>query len=200
VGVSGGSGSGKSTFIGKMLELLGSENATVIQHDAYYYDLSHLSLEEREQQNFDHPGALETDLLTTHLGELLEGHSVDIPVYDFSTHTRKGSTRSVSPKGVVFVEGILLLTDPVLRSLLDLTIYLEVAEEVRLSRRMRRDVAERGRTPNSVLNQYLTTVKSMHEQYVHPSRDYADLVIKFELIDQDLLQRIAGQIRGLRSD
>jgi len=177
LGVAGGSGSGKTTVVKELLARLHPRPVSVIHHDSYYSDLSHIRFEERVRVNFDHPDALETTLLVQHLTELKAGTAVDLPVYDFSTHTRTGDTRRVEPTGVIIVDGILVLADPRLRSLLDIKVFVDTDADIRFIRRLRRDQRDRGRSLDSVVEQYLTTVRPMHLAFVEGSRAYADIII-----------------------
>lgn len=160
-----------------ILEALGPRDVVVIQHDSYYRDRSHLSPEERAGINYDHPDALETDLLADHLELLIAGLPAEIPVYEFVTHTRRKETVSVKPATVIIVEGILILNDKRLRSLMDIKVFVDTDDDERFIRRMDRDIRERGRTYQSVIEQYLTTVKPMHIEFVEPSKRYADIII-----------------------
>ncbi len=177
IGIAGGSGSGKTTIANAVIDEIDREHAVLIQLDAYYRDLSDLPLESRVKENFDHPDSLETSLLATHLRELLGGKSVEQPQYDFAKHVRRGTTVTVRPCPVVIVEGILVLADPELRDLMDLKIFVDTDSDLRLMRRLERDIEERGRTAASVLSQYRATVRPMHVQFVEPSKRYADLII-----------------------
>jgi uridine kinase len=177
IGVAGGTASGKTTVVQAILDRVGWERIAHIQHDSYYKDLSHLPLEERRQFNFDHPDALDTLLLVKHLQVLRQGESVEVPEYDFATYSRLPATRTVAPRAVVIVEGILILEDPALRDLIDLKLYVDTDADLRLIRRIRRDTAERGRTLESVITQYLSTVRPMHLEFVEPSKRYADVII-----------------------
>ncbi len=177
IGIAGGSGSGKTTIAHAMLEELGHDRAVLILHDSYYRDLSHLSPEQRGAQNFDHPDALETALLVRHLEALLRGEAIDKPLYDFTTHTRRAETEHVEPRPVILVEGVLVLAEPTLRERMDLKIYVDTDADLRIMRRLERDIRERGRTMESVFAQYLASVRPMHLRYVEPSRAFADLVI-----------------------
>lgn len=177
IGIAGGSGSGKTTIAEAMARELGPDRAVLILHDAYYRDQSDRPLEERAQQNYDHPEALETDLLVRHVRALLGGEAVEQPVYDFRTHTRLAETRRVQPRRVILIEGVLALADPALRELMDLKIFVDTDPDIRFMRRLRRDLNERGRSMDSVFQQYLATVRPMHIQFVEPSRAFADLVI-----------------------
>ena len=177
VGVSGGSGSGKTTVAQTIHDRLGPEKVAYIPHDAYYRDLSHLPPEERARQNFDHPDALDTDLLVEHLHRLRRGEPVEVPVYDFATHTRRPETRRVEPRPIILVEGILVFVEPALRDLMDIKIFVDTDPDIRFIRRLLRDIRERGRTMESVIEQYLSTVRPMHLEFVEPSKRYADIII-----------------------
>ena len=177
IGVAGGTGSGKTTAVRQIMEALGSRDVVVIQHDSYYRDRSYLSPEERACINYDHPDALETDLFADHLELLISGKPAEIPVYDFVTHTRRRETVLVEPASVIVVEGILILADKRLRSLMDIKIFVDTDDDVRFIRRMERDVRERGRSYESVVEQYLGSVKPMHIEFVEPSKRYADIII-----------------------
>ncbi|MFQ5554609.1 MAG: uridine kinase [Acidimicrobiia bacterium] len=177
IGIAGGSGSGKTTIAAAVVETVGVDVVALIQHDAYYRDLPHLSLEERTRVNFDHPDSLETDLLIEHLTSLRQGLPIERPVYDFSQHLRTAETVTVAPDPVVIVEGILVLAEPDLRKLFDLKIYIDADGDLRVLRRLRRDLVERGRRVDSVMEQYLSTVRPMHLQFVEPSKRYADIIV-----------------------
>lgn len=176
IGIAGGSGSGKSTFTNKLKDLYG-DRITVIYHDNYYRQHDELELEERRHINYDHPDALETDLLVKHLKLLKEGKTVECPTYDYSVHNRRRETIEVKPNRIILVEGILALQDEALRELLDIKIFVEADADERILRRIVRDVKERGRDLEGIINQYLTTVKPMHYIYVEPTRALADIVI-----------------------
>ena len=176
VGVVGGSGAGKTTLVRGLVDRLGSD-ASVLWFDEYYHDLVHLDPAERAVVNFDHPDSLDVDLLVAHMAALLAGRPAEVPVYDFSTHTRTGRTRLVQPGPVVVVDGILVLAFPAIRERLDVSVFVEAPAEVRLTRRLDRDVRERGRTPESVRAQFAATVAPMHEAFVSPCRAFADLVL-----------------------
>ena len=177
IGVAGGTASGKSTVVQAILDCVGRERIAHIQHDSYYRDLSHLPLEERRAFNFDHPNSLDTPLLVQHLRRLRHGHPIEVPTYDFSTYCRLPATRRIEPRPVVILDGILILAEPELRELIDVKLYVDTDADLRLIRRMTRDVAERGRTVESVINQYLSTVRPMHLEFVEPSKRYADVII-----------------------
>lgn len=176
IGVAGGSGSGKTTVARAITEPLDLD-ALLIDADAYYEDLGHLTLEERKQVNFDHPDALDIPLLASHLQRLAQGHSIEKPTYDFSAHTRAARTVVVEPRDVVLVDGILLFADARLRPLFDIKIFVDVAGDVRFIRRLRRDLLERGRALEDVIDQYLSTVRPMHLEFVEPSKRYADVIL-----------------------
>ena len=177
IALAGGSGSGKSTLARALAARLGPERCAVLDHDSYYRDLSHLSLEERVVVNFDHPESLESGLLADHLADLRAGRAVDRPRYDFATHTRSVGEARVEPRPVIVCEGILLLAATELEQAFDLRVYLDVPPDVRVLRRIQRDLVERGRTVESVVSQYLNTVRPMHERFVEPARATADLVL-----------------------
>lgn len=177
IGIAGGSGSGKTTIAESIVGSIGDDRVALIQHDAYYRDLTHLPLEERAKVNYDHPDSLETDLLVSHLKDLLAGNAIERPVYDFTVHNRSPDTVLVEPKPVVVVEGIVVLYEPTLRDLMDLKVYVDTDADLRIVRRLGRDINERGRTFESVRAQYLETVRPMHLQFVEPSKRYADIVI-----------------------
>ena len=177
IGVCGGTGSGKTTVVQVILERVGAERIAYIQHDSYYRDQSHLPLEERARVNYDHPDSLETELLVKHVRQLLDGQMVEVPIYDFTTHTRTKRTHRVEPRRVILVEGILIFAEPALRDLMDVKIYVDTDADIRFIRRLQRDIAERGRTMESVIEQYLTTVRPMHLEFVEPSKRYADVII-----------------------
>jgi uridine kinase len=177
IGVAGGSGSGKSTVARTIIEAMLPGSCAIIDHDSYYRDFSHLNFEERAALNFDHPDALETSLLASHLDELRAGRSFEKPVYDFRTHTRTSVTSTVAPARTVVVEGILVLASPELRARFDLMIFVETDADIRLMRRMRRDMVERGRSFLDVRDQYFATVRPMHEQFVEPSKRHANILL-----------------------
>lgn len=176
IGVAGGSGSGKSTVARNVLEAVGPEDVTYIQQDSYYRDLKHLPSDVRMQLNFDHPDAFDQQLFLQHLQELQEGKNVEKPLYDFKSFTRVGS-ETVEPRKVILVEGILVLAHEVLRELLDIKIYVDTDPDLRIIRRIKRDVIERGRSLEYVIHQYLDTVRPMHQQFIEPNKRFADIVI-----------------------
>jgi uridine kinase len=176
IGIAGGTGSGKTTIAQKITEVVGSA-AVLLDHDAYYRDLSGLSPEERAQINFDHPDALENELLIEHILQLKQKNAIEKPIYDFSTHTRKSETTKIEPAPIVIVEGILPLAITDIRDALDIKIFVDTAADIRLIRRIRRDIEQRGRSFTSVREQYYSTVRPMHQAFVEPSKQYADLII-----------------------
>lgn len=177
IGIAGGTGSGKSTVAQEIYNALSSENIGIIQQDSYYKDQSNLSFEERCKTNYDHPDAFDTPLLIEHLKTLLEWKPIEKPVYDFSIHNRKKETVRVEPRHIIILEGILILAEPQIRDLLDIKIFVDTDADVRIVRRLQRDIKERGRTIDSVINQYLNIVRPMHLQFVEPSKRYADIII-----------------------
>lgn len=176
IGIAGASGSGKTTIANRIHEPLG-DDAVLITHDSYYKDHDELSFEERSKMNYDHPDSLESELLVKHLLELKSGKTIEIPEYDYKEHRRSSNTRCVKPKSVVLVEGILIFTEQKLRELMDLKIYVDTDPDICLIRRINRDVKKRGRSLDSVLNQYLSTVKPMYHEFVEPSKRYADIIV-----------------------
>ena len=177
IGVAGGSGSGKTTVVRRIVESLGDERVTVVDHDRYYHDRSELRLEERAALNYDHPDSLDTELMVRHLLELRAGRDVETPVYDFARYARRAVTQTAHARRAVIIEGILIYTDAALRDLMDVKVFVDTDDDTRFIRRLRRDVAERGRTMESVIEQYLGTVKPMHLEFVEPSKRYADVII-----------------------
>lgn len=177
IGVAGGSGSGKTTISREILDHVGRDSIAYLQHDAYYCDLSHIPLEERRQHNFDHPDALEDELLLAHLRTLSRGEAVDVPVYDFTQSVRRAETRRVEPKPIILLEGILIFCNPALRRMMDIRIYVDTDADLRFIRRLQRDLRERGRSSESVIDQYLNAVRPMHLEFVEPSKRYAHVII-----------------------
>lgn len=177
IGIAGGTGSGKTTVAERLVTELGSEQVALLSQDSYYADNRHMSMKEREQINYDHPDSVDGDLLLEHLRLLRRLQPIEMPVYDFSTHSRVDRTERVMPKRVVILEGILLFADPLIRQELDIKVFVDTDADVRVLRRLSRDIQERGRTVDSVYAQYLNTVKPMHDAFVEPSKRYADLII-----------------------
>lgn len=177
VGVAGGSGSGKTTVVSSICENIGDDNLVLLQHDSYYRDLSHLPFEERSKHNFDHPASLETELLIRHINALKQNYSIDMPVYDFKNHIRKEESVSIAPRSIILVDGILIFAEPELRELMDIKIFVDTDDDIRLLRRLQRDISERGRDLESVIQQYQRFVRPMHLEFVEPSKRYADVII-----------------------
>lgn len=177
IGITGGTGSGKSTVSREILKSIHEKNVAIIEQDSYYKDQSHLSFEERVKTNYDHPFAFDNDLLIQHLKDLLDRKPIEKPIYDFERHTRKKETITVYPKEIIILEGILILADEQIRNLCDIKIFVDTDSDVRVIRRIERDIKERGRTLDSVINQYMTTVRPAHMQFVEPSKKHADIII-----------------------
>jgi len=195
VGVAGGSGSGKTSVVRAVARRLDSDLVTVVRHDWYYRDLSHLTPNDRALANFDHPDSLETELLERHLRALRAGQPVDAPTYDFATHTRGADVLRLHPTRIVLLDGILVLSDARLRALIDYSVFVEVDATERLARRLRRDTRDRGRSPESVRAQFLETVQPMHERYVEPSRGHADLTITGGAHNEEGVGRLLSRLR-----
>ncbi len=209
IGISGGTGSGKTTVANRILESVSASEVVFIQQDSYYRNLQDLPLDYRKVANFDHPDALDNDLLIHHVRKLRAGEAIDLPIYDFKTNSRRHETRRVDPKPIVIVEGILIFVDPRLLELMDIKVFVDTPDDVRFIRRLRRDIAERGRTVESVIEQYLGTVRPMHMQFVEPSKRYADVIIpegghnlvSIDLISGKIRERLSGSLNpvgGLR--
>ena len=194
IGIAGGTGSGKTTLMKRLVERF-SADVTVLSHDNYYRRRDDMPFEERCKVNYDEPAALETDLMARHLDALRRGQAIDCPVYDFSQHNRSNETVRIEPKRVIIVEGILIFENKQLRDLMDIKIFVDTDADIRLCRRIRRDVRERGRTLESVIEQYQTTVKPMHEKYVEPSKRYAHIVVPEGGKNAVALEMIEGRIR-----
>ena len=177
IGIAGGSGSGKTLVARTIVRELGSRRVVVIDQDSYYKDLDQVPFRDREARNFDHPDAFDTDLLRRHLRELLEGHAIEEPVYDYAQHRRSSETRRISDHLVVVLEGILIFHDPELRALMDIKLYVDADSDVRLIRRLRRDILERGRSVDSILRQYEDSVRPMYLEFVEPTKRFADVII-----------------------
>ena len=194
IGIAGGTGSGKTTLMKRLLERFGND-VTVLSHDNYYYRRDDMPFEERCKVNYDEPAALETDLMTQHLDALRHGQAIDCPVYDFSQHNRSNDTLHIEPRQVIIVEGILIFENPELRDLMDIRIFVDTDADIRICRRIKRDVNKRGRSLESVIEQYETTVKPMHEKYVEPSKKYAHIVVPEGGKNVVALDMIVGRIR-----
>lgn len=197
LGVGGGSGSGKSTVVREVCRILGNDMTSVLHHDSYYRDLAHLPFEVRVGVNFDHPDALQTELMVQHIRDLLDGSVVEVPTYDFSTHTRSARTEAVRPAPVVVVDGILVLADARLRDAMDLRVFVDTEPDVRLVRRIRRDVFKRGRTADSVIAQYEATVRPMHVEFVEPSKRFADVVVPEGGFNRPAVDQVVDRLRSL---
>jgi len=195
IGICGGTGSGKTTVANRILESVSASEVVFIQQDSYYRNITDLPLDYRHIANFDHPDALDNDLLVNHVCRLKAGEAVELPLYDFRTHTRMSETRHVEPKPIVIVEGILIYADPRLLEQMDIKVFVDTPDDIRFIRRLRRDLDERGRTVESVIEQYVATVRPMHMQFVEPSKRHADVIIPeggHNLVSIDLL---SGKIR-----
>lgn len=195
IGISGGTGSGKTTVANRILETVEQSEVVFIQQDSYYRNLTDLPLDYRQVANFDHPDALDNELLVNHIRKLKAGESIELPVYDFKTHTRLPETRLVEPKPIVIVEGILIFVDPRLLEQMDIKVFVDTPDDIRFIRRLRRDISERARTIEFVIEQYIATVRPMHMQFVEPSKRYADVIIPeggHNFVSIDLL---SGKIR-----
>lgn len=195
IGVGGGSGSGKTTVVKHILNGIGEQNIQLLQHDSYYRDLSHLPLEERKKQNFDHPSSLETELMIRHVEALKSGYQVDVPVYDFAAHTRSDQTQKVTPKEIILLDGILIFTEPELRNQMDIKLFVDTDDDVRLLRRIQRDIMDRGRDLEGVMRQYELYVRPMHLEFVEPSKRYADIIIPRGGENQVALEMVIATIR-----
>ncbi len=199
IGLAGGTGSGKTTIAQRIAAGLAAEHVALVEHDSYYHDLSHLSDEQRSVVNFDHPDALDTDLLVEHLTCLRSGQPVDMPRYDFGRHVRRRETRTLTPCPLVLVEGILVLADARLRALFDLKIFVDTDADLRLLRRLQRDVEERGRSFDSVREQYFSSVRPMHLAHVEPSKRWADVIVPEGGENHAAVELIVGKVRSVVS-
>jgi len=197
IGVAGGTGSGKTTVSRAILQRVGEPRIAYIEHDSYYRELSHLTLEERGRVNFDHPDSLDNALLLEHLDALAAGRAVQVPVYDFTTHNRRPEARIVQPQPVIMVEGILIFADKALRERMDVKIYVDADADLRFIRRIQRDIQERGRSLESVVEQYLSTVRPMHLEFVEPSKRYADVIIPRGGLNSIAIDMVVARIEGL---
>lgn len=199
IGIAGGTGSGKTTVANVILSRVGAENIAYLPHDAYYIDLKYLPEDLKKIQNFDHPDSLETDLMVQHIQQLKQGEAVDIPVYDFSTHSRTENTKHINPQPVIIVEGILLFADQVLRDMFDVKIFVDTDPDIRFIRRLQRDIIERGRTTESVIQRYLSTVRPMHLEFVEPSKRYANVIIPEGGLNEVAMDMVTARIEALLS-
>lgn len=197
IGVAGASGSGKSSVSKRILEIFSEMSILVLQQDFYYKDQTHLPFEERLKTNYDHPLAFDNDLFIEHLEKLMKGGTIDKPVYDFANHTRSTETIHQEPRDVIIVEGILILDDKRVRDLLDIKIYVDTDSDICLARRILRDINERGRTVDSVINQYVEVVKPMFHQFVEPTKRYADIIIPEGGYNQVAIDLLATKVRSI---
>ena len=195
IGVCGGTGSGKTTIARKIIEAVGPERVIFLQQDAYYHDLSQITLEERHRVNFDHPSSLDFSLLKEHSRTLLEGKPIEQPIYNFATHTRTGKYQRIEPRPIVIIDGILIFAEEGLREMMDLKVFVDTEADLRFIRRLERDIRERGRTAEAVVHQYLATVRPMHMELVEPSRRHADIIIPEGGHNQISIELIAAWIR-----
>jgi uridine kinase len=197
IGVAGGTGSGKTTVANVILEKVGKDHIAYLPHDAYYRDLGDLPYDQKAAMNFDHPDSLETELMVKHILDLKARKPVDIPIYDFSIHSRTAQTTRVEPHPVIIVEGILLFADRELRNLLDIKIFVDTDPDIRFIRRLQRDITERGRTTDMVVQQYLSTVRPMHLEFVEPSKRYANVIIPEGGLNEVAMEMIIARIETL---
>ena len=197
IGISGGTGSGKTTVANKIVAEVGANNVVYLQQDSYYRNLGDMPLEIKRHVNFDHPDALDNDLLINHLETLKAGESIDQPVYDYSTHSRTSATRHIEPRPIIILEGILVFYSPELRGMMDLKIFVDTDADIRFIRRLQRDLEDRGRSPRSVIEQYQTTVRPMHLQFVEPSKRYADIIIPEGGSNVVGIDLITGKIKAI---
>ncbi|MCX6601789.1 MAG: uridine kinase [bacterium] len=197
IGICGGSGSGKTLVASSVQAALGPANVLLMEQDSYYLDLSHLPLSERHKINFDHPSAFDNDLLLSHLGLLLSGQPVRMPEYDYVQHTRSDRVREILPRTVILLDGILVFEDPRLRELMDIRVYVDADTDIRLARRIRRDLSERGRLLESVLDQWETQVRPMHDQFVEPFKRYADIIIPQGGMNTVAVDMLVTKLRSL---
>lgn len=197
IGIAGGTGSGKTTVTNVILDRVGAEKIALLPHDAYYKDLNHLPLDRRPQINFDHPNSLDTPLLIEHIQALKRGDAIQLPIYDFKHHTRTVNTIRVEPQPVILVDGILIFAEPDLRKLFDIKIYVDTDSDIRFIRRLQRDIAERGRTSESVIQQYLSTVRPMHLEFVEPSKRYADIIIPEGGLNTVAMDMVVARIENM---
>lgn len=197
IGIAGGSGSGKTTVVQVILQRVGADRIAFLQHDSYYKDLGGLPPAQHADINFDHPHSLETDLLIEHIACLRDGKPVQVPIYDFSTDSRTGQTFTVQPRPVILVEGILIFTEAALREMFDVKLFVDTDPDIRFIRRLERDIKERGRTTESVIKQYLLTVRPMHLEFVEPSKRYADVIIPEGGMNTAALDMVVARIEAL---
>ena len=194
LGIAGGTGSGKTFIVDNLLSIYNSNNINVINLDSYYKDLSHMGHQDRVKQNFDHPDSIDIDLIISHLKQISDGNDVDIPIYDFSNHIRLETTKTISQSNIIIVEGIFALHYMQLRKLYTLNVFIETSEDIRFQRRLSRDTKERGRTIGSIKNQFESTVLPMHEKFIGPSKQFADLIIDGNSNIIDIIRSIREKI------
>ena len=197
IGIAGGSGSGKTTVANTILERVGSDHIAFLPHDAYYRDLSGLTIHQRQETNYDHPNSLETELLIEHIRQLKEYQPIELPVYDFKTHTRTNLTIHIEPSPIILVEGILIFAEPELREYFDIKIFVDTDADIRFIRRLERDINERGRSSASVIHQYMTTVRPSHLEFVEPSKRYADIIVPEGGLNTVAMDMIVARIHAL---
>lgn len=195
IGICGGTGSGKTTIARAIVEAVGGQNVVLVEQDSYYRNLADMPLDERHQANFDHPDSIDSDMLVNHLMRLKQGLTVEMPLYDFKTHTRSDRIEIIEPKPVVIVEGILIFAEPRVLGLLDMRVYVDTPDDIRFIRRLKRDIAERGRTTESVIDQYYRTVRPMHHEFVEPSKRHADIIIPEGANSSMTLDLLASMVR-----
>ncbi len=200
IGICGGTGSGKTTVANRILEAVSTEDVIFLQQDSYYRDLDQMPLDFRQQVNFDHPDAIDNDLLVEHVRALKRGEAVELPIYDFKAHTRRDETLHMEPRPIIIIEGILVFAEKRLLDEMDIKVYVDTPDDIRFIRRLRRDVAERGRTAESVIEQYLATVRPMHMQFVEPSKRCADVIIPEGGHNLVSIGLISGRIRERLAD
>ena len=197
IGIAGGTGSGKTTVVKKIISSFPDDRVIMLPQDAYYKDQGNISLDERKLVNYDHPSAFDNELLKEHIKQLSLGHSVDLPVYSYITYTRQKESIHIEPGEIIIVEGILVLEDPILRDLLDIKIFVDAPADVRFIRRLKRDIMERGRSVDSVIDQYMNVVRPMHMQFVEPSKWYADIIVPEGGQNEVAIDLITTKIRSL---
>jgi len=197
IGIAGGTGSGKTTVANVILERVGKQHIAYLPHDAYYRELDDLPFDQRAAVNFDHPNSLETELMIEHIVQLKSGKAIELPIYDFSTHSRTGKTICVEPHRIIIVEGILIFAEPDLRELFDVRLFVDTDADIRFIRRLTRDINERGRTTENVIHQYITTVRPMHLEFVEPSKRYANVIIPEGGLNQVAMDMVIARIDTL---
>jgi uridine kinase len=196
-GVAGGTASGKTTVATAILDAVGASQVAYLPHDAYYRDMSPMALEERARLNYDHPDSLESELLIEHIQKLLAKEAVEVPIYDFTNHRRTEETNLVEPAPIILIDGILIFTHPALRALMDIKIYVDTDADIRFIRRMQRDMNERGRSLDSIVAQYMDTVRLMHLEFVEPSKRYADIIVPLGGLNQVAMDMVVSRLIAL---